>query len=311
MEHVLWVEKYRPKKIADCVLPETLKGTFQKFVDMKSVPNLLLVGTPGIGKTTVARAMLEELECDYIIFNGSLNVDKATLRTDIQSYASTMSMQGGRKYVILDEADYLSPAHVQPALRNFMEEFSKNCGFILTCNYKNKLIPPLHSRCSVVEFSIEPSERQEMARQFLGMACQILDKENVEYDKKVVAHIVSKYFPDWRRVINELQRQSATGTIDIGAMSSSAGTELKELIHMLKKKEFTEMRKWIGKNSSIDSATLMRSLYDASTTIMEPGSIPALVLILADYQYKSAFVTDHEINLAACMTEIMTECKFL
>lgn len=309
-EEFLWVEKYRPRKIADCVLPEDLKVTFQQFVDDGVVPNLLLSGTAGVGKTTVARAMLEEIGSDYIIFNGSLNVNKDSLRTDIAHYASTVSMMGGRKYVILDEADYLDANHVQPALRNFMEEFSSNCGFILTCNFVNRIIDPLHSRCSVIEFKIGAKEKAELAKQFLARACAILDQENVTYDKKVLAEVIMKHFPDWRRVLNELQRYSARGSIDSGILASVDNVEIKELVKYLKGREFEAMRKWVGQNSSMDVNVLFRKLYDAASTIMKPESIPPMVLALADYQYKSAFVVDQEINLAACMTQIMIDCEF-
>jgi len=307
---MLWVEKYRPKKISECILPTNLKDTFQKFVDDGFVPNLILTGTSGVGKTTVARAMLSEVGCDSIIFNGSLNVDKDTLRTDIRNYASSMSMYGGRKYVILDEADYLSPNHVQPALRNFMEEFSKNCGFILTCNYKNKIIQPLHSRCAVVEFKITGKQKGELATQFLSRACNILSEENVEFDKKVVAEVISKYFPDWRRVLNELQRYSASGKIDTGILAYIVDSDIQDLIKALRNKDFAGMRKWIALNSSVDSTVLFRRIYDSAQEYIKPESIPQLVLHLADYQYKSAFVVDQEINMAAFMTQLMVDCEF-
>ena len=309
-EEFLWVEKYRPHKIADCILPDDLKQTFQQFVNDGNIPNLLLTGGAGVGKTTVARAMLEEIDADYVIFNGSLNVNKDSLRTDIAQYASTVSMTGGRKYVILDEADYLDAHHVQPSLRNFMEEFSSNCGFILTCNFVNRLIDPLHSRCSVVEFKIGNKEKATLAKEFLSRACGILDQENVTYDKKVVAEVIMKHFPDWRRVLNELQRYAASGNIDSGILASVDNVEIKELVKYLKAREFESMRKWVGQNASMDVNVLFRKLYDASSAILKPESIPALVLALADYQYKAAFVVDQEINLAACMTQIMMDCEF-
>ena len=310
IEHKLWTEKYRPRKISDCILPDDLKQTFQKFVDDRFVPNLLLSGGPGVGKTTVARAVLDELGCDSIIFNGSLNVDKDTLRNDIRNYASAVSMSGGRKYVILDEADYLNNVHVQPALRNFMEEFSKNCGFILTCNYKNKIIPPLHSRCSVIEFKITGKQRAELASQFMKRTEWILEQENIEYDKKVLAEVIKKFFPDWRRVLNELQRYSVCGKIDIGILANISDVNIEELIGYLKDKDFKEMRKWIGLNSSIDPTVLFRTLYDSAYNYVKPDSIPALVLILAEYQFKQAFAVDQEINLAACMTQIMIDIEW-
>lgn len=309
-EHTLWVEKYRPKKIADCILPDNLKKTFQKFVDDKFVPNLLLAGGPGVGKTTVAKAMLEELGCDYIVFNGSLNVDKDTLRTDIRNYASSMSLSGGRKYVILDEADYLNAVHVQPALRNFMEEFSKNCGFFLTCNYKNKIIEPLHSRCSVIEFKISGKQKGVLASQFMTRVEDILQAEGIDYDKQVIAEIITKYFPDWRRVLNELQRYSASGPIDTGILASVVDTDIDDLVKTLRAKDFKNVRKWVGANSTMDIATLFRKLYDTSYTFIKPESVPALVMTLAEYQYKSAFVVDQEINTTACLTQIMAECEF-
>jgi DNA polymerase III delta prime subunit len=309
-EEFLWVEKYRPRKIADCILPEDLKTTFQQFVNDGSIPNLLLTGTAGVGKTTVARAMLEEIDADYIVFNGSLNVNKDSLRTDIAHYASTVSMTGGRKYVILDEADYLDAHHVQPSLRNFMEEFSSNCGFILTCNFVNRLIDPLHSRCSVVEFKIGNKEKADLASQFMKRVGTILDTEGVTFDKKVLAQIITKHFPDWRRVLNELQRYSARGSIDAGILAQVDNVEIKELLKYLKAREFENMRKWVAQNASMDVNVLFRKLYDAASEIMKPESIPPLVLALADYQYKAAFVVDQEINMAACMTQVMIDCEF-
>jgi len=309
-EEFLWVEKYRPHKIADCVLPDNLKNTFQKFVDDGNIPNLLLSGTAGVGKTTVARAMLDEIDGDYIIINGSMNGNIDTLRNDIRNFAATVSFGGGRKYVILDESDYLNANSTQPALRNFMEEFSSNCGFILTCNFVNRIIDPLHSRCSVVEFKIGNKEKATLAKEFLSRACGILDQENVTYDKKVVAEVIMKHFPDWRRVLNELQRYGASGNIDSGILASVDNVEIKELVKYLKAREFESMRKWVGQNASMDVNVLFRKLYDAASAILKPESIPALVLALADYQYKAAFVVDQEINMSACMTQIMMDCEF-
>jgi DNA polymerase III delta prime subunit len=309
-EEFLWVEKYRPHKIADCVLPDDLKNTFQKFVDDGNIPNLLLSGTAGVGKTTVARAMLDEIDADYIIINGSMNGNIDTLRNDIRSFAATVSFGGGRKYVILDESDYLNANSTQPALRNFMEEFSSNCGFILTCNFINRIIDPLHSRCSVIEFKIGAKEKATLAKEFLSRACGILDQENVTYDKKVLAEVIMKHFPDWRRVLNELQRYAASGNIDSGILASVDNVEIKELVKYLKAREFENMRKWVGQNASMDVNVLFRKLYDASSAILKPETIPALVLALADYQYKAAFVVDQEINMAACMTQIMMDCEF-
>lgn len=309
-DQFLWTEKYRPKKINDCILPSELKVTFQKFVDDKNVPNLLLTGRSGVGKTTVARALFEELGCDYMVINGSLNGNIDTLRNEISTFASAVSFSGGRKYVILDEADYLNANSTQPALRNFMEQFSKNCGFILTCNFKNRIIEPLHSRCSVIEFKINTKEKPKLAADFFKRAVTILKNENVTYEQNVVAELITKFFPDWRRVLNELQRYSATGSIDSGILANQAETTVKELVDFMKDKNFTGVRKWVAEHSSADSATLFRQFYDNANQFFQPSSIPQLVLILANYQYKTAFVADHEINLAACMTEIMVECQF-
>ena len=309
-EEFLWVEKYRPHKIADCVLPENLKTTFQQFVDDGNIPNLLLSGTSGVGKTTVARAMLDEIDADYIILNGSLSVNKDALRTDIRNYAATVSFGGGRKYIIMDEADYLDANNVQPQLRNFIEEFSSNCGFIFTCNFINRIIEPLHSRCSVVEFKIGAKEKAGLAKQFMKRANFILNTENVKYESAVVAEVIMKHFPDWRRVLNELQRYGASGAIDSGILASVDNIEIKELIKYLKAREFENMRKWVNLNASMDVNVLFRKLYDAASAILKPESIPALVLALADYQYKAAFVVDQEINMSACMTQIMMDCEF-
>jgi replication factor C small subunit len=310
MEEFLWVEKYRPKTIKDCILPDNLKQTFQEFVNQDNIPNLLLTGGPGVGKTTVAKAMLEEIRADYIVINGSMNGNIDTLRNEIKDFASTMSFTSGRKYVILDEADYLNPQSTQPALRNFMEEFSKNCGFILTCNFKNRIIEPLHSRCSVVEFNIPKVEKQQMAADFFTRCRDILDIEKIEYDKRVLAEVVKNHFPDFRRVLNELQRYSATGKIDTGILANTGESSIEELVSHLKAKSFSEMRKWTAQNSDIDTASTLRKLYDVANEKMKPHSVAQLVLILADYQYKAAFVADQEINLVACMTEIMANCEF-
>jgi len=306
----LWVEKYRPRSIDSAILPPTLKTTFQQFVDQKNIPNLLLTGRAGIGKTTVARAMLEELQCDYIIINGSMNGNIDTLRSEIKDFASSISFSGGRKYVILDEADYLNPNSTQPALRNFMEEYSRNCGFILTCNFKNKIIEPLHSRCSVVEFKIDKEDKPKMASLFYKRVCNILEQESVNYDQKAVIEVITKFFPDWRRVLNELQRYSATGKIDSGILVNFSEENLKGLVELLKAKNFTEVRKWVAENNDLDQAVFFRKLYDTASHYLKPNSIPQLVITLADYQYKAAFVADHEINILACLTEIMAEGEF-
>ncbi len=306
----LWVERFRPKSVSETVLPASLKQTFQQFVDQKNIPNLLLSGRAGVGKTTIARAMLEELGNDYLVINGSMNGNIDTLRNDIRQFASSVSFYGGRKYVILDEADYLNPNSTQPALRNFMEEFSKNCGFILTCNYVNRIIEPLHSRCSVVEFKIDKEEKPKMAGAFFKRVCHILEQEGVEYDQKAVIEVIKKFFPDWRRVLNELQRYSATGKIDSGILVNFSDDNLKHIVELIKQKNFTEIRKWVGENSDIDTTTFFRKLYDTASEYLKPSSIPQLVLILAQYQYKAAFVADHEINILACLTEIMVEGEF-
>jgi DNA polymerase III delta prime subunit len=308
-EEFLWVEKYRPRTIADTVLPDNLKATFQQFVEQGNVPNLLLTGSAGVGKTTVARAMLEQIGCDYIVINASMNGNIDTLRTDIKNFASTVSFVGGRKYVILDEADHLTPT-VQAALRNFMEEYSKNCGFIMTCNFKTRIIEPLHSRCSVIEFKLGKKEIAKLAPRFLTRVCTILDTENVEYDKSAVAEFIMKYYPDWRRVINELQRYSVTGKIDTGILVNMSDEIFGSLIKSMKAKDFVTVRKWVAENSDIDSSTLFRKLYDASSSLLTPRSIPHLVLHIANYQYKAAFVADQEINTAAALLEIMHDAEF-
>lgn len=310
MEEFLWVERYRPRAVEDTILPADLKKTFQQFVDDGVVPNLLLTGRAGVGKTTIARAMLEQIGCDYIIINGSMNGNIDTLRNEIKSFASSVSLQGGRKYVILDEADYLNPNSTQPALRNFMEEFSKNCGFILTCNFKNRIIEPLHSRCSVVEFKIPAAEKPKMAASFYRRVMDILGNEHVQSDSKAVAELITRYFPDWRRALNELQRYSATGKIDTGILSNFSDDNISNLIKLLKDKNFTEMRKWVGHNTDIDSAIFFRKLFDISADHMDSPSVAQLILILAKYQYQSAFVADQEINMTACLTEIMADCSF-
>ena len=310
LEDFLWVEAYRPKKIADCILPAELKKTFQAFVNDENVPNLVLAGGPGVGKTTVAKAMLEELGSDYIVVNGSLSGNIDTLRNDIKQFASSVSFSGGRKYVILDEADYLNPQSTQPALRNFMEEFSKNCGFILTCNFVNRIIEPLHSRCSVIHFKIPNKEKPKMAQSFFKRVMKILEDNNIQADQKVVAELLQMHFPDWRRVLNELQRYSVSGSIDSGILVSLSDDNFKALVQYIKDKNFTEMRKWVGLNSDNDSTSIFRLIYDNSSTYLKPNSIPQLVLILADYQHKAAFVADQEINLVACLTEMMAELEW-
>ena len=310
-DQFLWVEKYRPQKIDDCVLPESLKNTFKEYAAQGELPNFLLTGTAGVGKTTIAKALCNEIGAEYIMINGS---DEGrlmeTLRVAITGFATTVSLTNSRKVVIIDEADYMKADTVQPALRSMIEEFSQNCRFIFTCNYKNRLIEPLHSRCTVIDFKIDPKDKQEIAATFFKRACQILKQENIEFDPKVVAELITKHFPDYRRVLNELQRYSVSGKIDSGILVNMSQESFRDLIKMLKEKDFTGVRKWIGKNSDTDTVALFRELYDTSITHIVPESIPQLVLILADYQYKAAFVADHELNSMAALTEIMANCKF-
>jgi len=310
LEDFLWVEKYRPKTIEETILPAELKATFQQFVDNGNIPNLILCGTAGVGKTTVAKAMLEQLECDYIVINGSMNGNIDTLRNEILNFATTVSFTGGRKYVILDEADYLNANSTQPALRNFMEEFSRNCGFILTCNFKNRIIEPLHSRCSVVDFKISKSDMAKLAMQFMKRVTNILTAENVEFDKAVIAEIIQKYFPDWRRVLNELQRYSATGKIDSGILSNMKEISIKELLGHMKNKNYTAARHWVVANLDSDVNTLYRSFYDVSIDSFTPESVPALVVTIAKYQYQGAFAADQEVNFMAFIAEVMITCEF-
>ena len=310
MNEILWVEKYRPNTIDDAILPSELKTTFSKFVTNGECPNLLLSGSAGCGKTTVAKAMLEQLGCTYMMINGSEESGIDVLRNKIKNFASTVSLEGGRKYVILDEADYLNPQSTQPALRGFIEEFSKNCGFILTCNFRNRIIEPLHSRCSTVEFRIPAEEKPQLAMDFMKRCGNILDSENVKYNKKVVASLIQKFFPDWRRVLNELQRYSASGKIDAGILVNLSEDSIKELLTFLKSKEFTNVRRWIVNNLDNDPSRIYRRIYDSLYDNLDNRTIPNAVLVLADYSYKSAFVADQEINLLACMTELMQNCEF-
>jgi DNA polymerase III delta prime subunit len=309
MEHLLWTEAYRPKTIEDCILPERLKKPFQEYVNNKTIPNLLLSGGAGVGKTTVAKAMCEEIGCDYMIINGSDDNGVDIVRYKIKNYASSMSLAGGRKVIIIDEADYLTP-NAQAAFRNAIEEFASNCSFIFTCNYKNKLIEPLHSRCAVVDFQLKNAEKATMASQFMKRIEFVLNTEKVEFEKAVIAEMVKKHFPDFRRVINELQRYSQFGKIDSGILAQIAEVGLKDVIKYIKDKDFGAIRKWVASND-IDSTALFRKLYDSLYEVLKPQSIPQAVIILADYQYKSAFVADAEINTVACLTELMVECEFV
>ena len=310
METFLWVEQYRPNNIESCVLPVSLKSTLTDFINKGDIPNLILAGKSGVGKTTAAKAMLDELGSTHIMINGSEESGIDVLRTKIKNFASTVSLHGGRKYIILDEADYLNPQSTQPALRGFMEEFHKNCGFVFTCNYKNRLIPPLHSRCSVIDFAIPNSERQKLAAEFFGKVINILEDQNIKYDKRVVAEVINKYFPDWRRVLNELQRYSVSGAIDAGILVDIAEVNIKELMHSMKNKEFTNVRKWTVNNLDNDPVRLFRRIYDNLYDYVDSNSIPHVVVVLGEYQYKAAFVADQEINLMACLTEIMARAKF-
>lgn len=309
-EEYLWSEKYRPKTIRDCILPAELKATFQGYVDKGDISNLLLTGSQGTGKTTVAKAMLEELGLDYIIVNGSMEGNIDTLRQTIAQFASTVSFVGGRKFVILDEADFLNPTSFQPALRGFIEEFSKNCGFILTCNYKHRIIEPLHSRCSVIDFHFKKSEYNTLAAQFYKRMVYVLKEENIEFDKAVVAELIKMHFPDNRRIINELQRYAISGKIDAGILTNLNEATISDLVKLLKDKDFTKMRTWVSENHDLDPNTLFRKLYDHASKVMEKKSIPQAVLILGRYQYQQAFSVDPEINLACCLTELMMDCEF-
>ena len=313
MSEFLWVEKYRPKKIRDCILPEDTKKTFTEFLKQKEIPNLLLSGTAGTGKTTVARALCEELGTDYIIINGSdegRQID--TLRHKIKNFASTVSLteQSAHKVVIVDEADYMNADSVQPALRNFIETFHSNCRFIFTCNYKSKILPALHSRCTVIDFAIKNGQKVKTAQALLKRLGKILEQEEVKYDNKVLAELIQKHYPDFRRTINELQRYSVRGEIDSGILFSLSEANTKELIKILKEKRFNDMRKWVINNLDKEPSSLFSTIYNLLYTNLEGNSVPQAVLVIAGYQYKSAFVADQEINMVACLTEIMANCKF-
>ena len=313
MADFLWVEQYRPKTIQDCILPEDTKHTFLEFLKRKEIPNMLLSGTAGTGKTTVARALCEQLNADYIVINGSdegRQID--TLRNKIKNFASTVSFntESKHKVVIIDEADYMNAESVQPALRNFIETFYKNCRFILTCNYPYKFIEPLRSRFTQIDFKIVNGQKVKTATALLHRLGKILDEQEVSYDKKVLAELIQKYYPDFRKTINELQRYSVNGKIDSGIFYNQKEADIKSLFASLKKKDFNETRKWVVNNLSVAPADLFRIIYDSSKEHLHPQSVPQAILLLAGYQYKSAFVADQEINMVACLTEIMATCKF-
>ena len=310
-DQYLWVEKYRPATIDECILPEKLKQTFKEYIATGELPTFLFSGTAGVGKTTVARALCNEVGADVLFINGSdegRSID--TLRTTIKGFASTVSLTDAKKVVILDEADYMNAQSVQPALRGFIEEFSNNCRFIFTCNFKNKIIEPLHSRCAVIDFKIDNAEKPAIAAGFFKRVTQILKTEGIDYDTKVVVELVNKHFPDYRRILNELQRYSVSGKIDAGLLVNMSDESYKTLVMNLKEKDFKKTRQWIAQNSDIETSSLFDHLYEKASEYLEPVSIPTMVLILADYQYKDAFVANHELNTMAAMTEIMLQCQF-
>lgn len=309
MEHLLWTEKYRPQTVDDCILPDRLKQPFQEYVNQKQIPNLLLAGGAGVGKTTIAKAMCNEIGCDFMVINGSDESGIDTFRTKIKNYASSMSLSGGRKVIIIDEADYLNPNSTQPALRNAIEEFASNCSFIFTCNYKNRIIEPLHSRCAVIDFGLKNGEKAKMASAFFKRVQSIMQSEKIDADEKVLAELIKKHFPDFRRVLNELQRYSQFGKIDTGILVQIADISVDELSKHIVAKDFGAIRKWVASHE-IDNTTLFRKLYDTLSDTLKPSSVPQAVVILADYQYKAAFVADQEINTVACLTEIMVNCEF-
>ena len=312
MSDFIWVEKYRPKTIDDCILPENIKKTFREFLNKGEIPNMLLAGPPGVGKTTVAKALCNELGVDFYVINGS---DEGrfldTVRNNAKNFASTVSLasEAKHKVIIIDKADNTGN-DVQLLLRAFIEEFAGNCRFIFTCNYKNKILEPLHSRCAVVEFGIRGKEKQTIAADFFKRLNYILEQEKIEADKKVLVQLINKHFPDWRRVLNECQRYSVGGTIDSGILASFSDVAVNELIKNLKEKNFSEVRKWVNSNMDNDITVLLRRIYDNLYESLVPTTIPAAVLVLAKYQYQAAFVADQEINMLACLTEIMVECEF-
>lgn len=310
LKNALWVERYRPHKINDCILPNHLKQTFQEYINKKEVPNLLFCGSAGTGKTTVAKVLCDEIGLDYTFINGSEENGIDILRVKIRQYASTISLSGGKKVIIVDECDYMNANSLQPALRGAIEEFSKNCSFIFTCNYKNRIIEPLHSRCAVIEFKLTNKEKAGIAAQFFGRVLSILEKENITYDKQVITELVMKYFPDFRRTLNELQRYSASGHIGVEALAQVKGADITGLVAFLKEKDFPKVRQWVNTNSDNDPNRVYRRIYDGLNDMVKPQSIPQVVLILAKYQYQAAFSLDGEVNLLACLVEIMIESEF-
>ena len=308
---ILWVEQYRPSTIDDLILPEEIKNTFREIIGQDKIPNLILSGSAGVGKTSAAMVLCKSLNCDYIIINGSdegRNID--TVRTTLNQFCSSVSMTGNRKAIIMDEADYMNPDSVQPALRGFIEKFGNNVSFIFTCNYPNRIIEPIHSRCAVFDFIIPSSEKPKIAENYFKLCEGLLEKESIEFDKKVLIQLIMKHFPDFRRVLNELQRYSSSGKIDTGILTSLEELNVTELVESLKTKRFSDMRKWTNSNMDSDTTRIFRKLYDSLSSYLKPQSVPQAVLIIADYQYKSAFVADQEINMVACLTEIMVECSF-
>ena len=310
MKNFIWVEKYRPMTVSDTILPASLKTTFKNMLATGELQNMLFTGTAGLGKTTIAKALCRELGLDYIVINGSEEGNIDTLRGKIKQFAFTVSLEGGKKVIILDEADYLNPQSTQPALRGFIEQFSDNCRFILTCNFKNRIIEPLHSRCGVYEFNTTKKQMAGLAGQFMTRLEQILAAEQVTADKALLAEVIMKYLPDWRRVINECQRFSINGKLDTSIINTSDHNQYNDLLKHLKNKDFKKMRAWVVNNIDVDASAIFRGIYDRMVDSVQPTSIPQLVLILADYQYKNAFVADHELNIVACMTEVMSNVEF-
>lgn len=306
-----WSLKYRPRKVDDVIIPDRIKDVIKGDIAKGTLQNYLMVGGPGVGKTTLAMAACDELDIDYLLIPASMNGNIDTLRTEIQNYASTVSFNGGRKMVILDEADHLNPNSTQPALRNFMDQYGKNCGFILTCNYPKRIIEPLHSRCARIDFKIKKAELAKLASSIMKSICGILDKEGVPYDKAAVAGVIQKYVPDWRRTINELQRYSKTGAIDAGILVNTDEENIKTLVGFLKARKWDDMRKWAGENSDMEPTDVMRQLYEQLGKYVKKETLPAIILVLSKYQYQAAFAADAEINMVACLTEIMMEAEFV